>query len=98
MDSPDQHSSLAGLARTWSDAVSPTAEVPLPGERIEECLFEQLDRLIDALRQEHFCPEAGTEVGAKLVARGFTGEQCLGRTVEILGNALLGQRDLNTVD
>ena len=98
MDSPDQRSSLVGLARTWSDAVSSTAEVPLPGERIEECLLEQLDRLIDALRQEHFCPEAGTEVGAKLVARGFTGERCLGRTVEILGNALLGQRDLAIVD
>ena len=98
MDSPDQRGSLAGLARTWSDAVSPTVEVSLPDARIEECLLEQLDRLIDALRQEDFCPEPGTEVGAKLVARGFTGEQCLGRTVEILGHALLGQPDLHTVD
>ena len=69
MDSPDQRGSLVGLARIWSDAVSPTAEVPLPGDRIEECLLEQLDQLIDALQQEHFCPEPGTEVGAKLVAR-----------------------------
>ena len=98
MDSPDQRSPQAGLARTWSDAVTLTAEVPLPDARIEECLLEQLDRLIDALRQDHFCPEAGTEVGANLVARGFTGEQCLGRTVEILGNALLGQPDLHAVD
>jgi diguanylate cyclase (GGDEF)-like protein/PAS domain S-box-containing protein len=98
MDIPDQRGSLVGLARTWSDAVSPTVEVSLPDARIEECLLEQLDRLIDALRQEDFCPEPGTEVGAKLVARGFTGEQCLGRTVEILGHALLGQPDLHTVD
>jgi diguanylate cyclase (GGDEF)-like protein/PAS domain S-box-containing protein len=98
MDSPDQRGSLVGLARIWSDAVSPTAEVPLPGDRIEECLLEQLDQLIDALQQEHFCPEPGTEVGAKLVARGFTGEQCLGRTVDILGNALLAQPELDTVN
>ncbi|MDQ2880915.1 MAG: EAL domain-containing protein [Actinomycetota bacterium] len=98
MHSPDQGGSLVGLARAWSDAVSSTAEVPLPGERIEEHLLEQLDHLIDALGQAQFCPEPGTEVGAKLVARGFTGEQCLGRTVEILGHALLERPELRTVD
>ncbi len=98
MDSPDQRSSLVGLARVWSDAVGPTAEMPLPDERIEEYLLGQLDRLIDALTQEHFRPEPGTEVGAQLVAQGFTGEQCLGRTVEILGHALLRQPEGPTVD
>lgn len=98
MNSPDQRSSLAGLARAWSDAVSSTAEVPLPDERIEEYLLEQLDHLMDALGQAQFCPEPATEVGAKLVAHGFTGEQCLGRTVEILGHALLGRPELRTVD
>ncbi|MGH3549965.1 MAG: putative bifunctional diguanylate cyclase/phosphodiesterase [Pseudonocardiaceae bacterium] len=98
MNSPDQRGSLVGLARAWSDAVSSTAEVPLPRERIEECLLEQLDHLVNALGQAPFCPEPGTEVGAKLVARGFTGEQCLGRTVEILGHALLERPELRTVD
>jgi diguanylate cyclase (GGDEF)-like protein/PAS domain S-box-containing protein len=98
MNSPDQRGSLVGLARAWSDAVSPTAEVPLPGERIEEYLLEQLDQLIAALGQSQFCPEPGTEVGAKLVARGFTGDQCLGRTVEILGHALLRLPELRSVE
>ena len=98
MNEPDQRSSLVGLARAWSDAVSPTAELLLPGERIEEYLLEQLDRLIDSLGQTPFCPESATEVGAKLVAQGFTGESCLGRTVEVLGHALLQRPELLTVD
>jgi diguanylate cyclase (GGDEF)-like protein/PAS domain S-box-containing protein len=98
MNSPDQRSSLVGLARAWSDAVSPTAEMPLPVERVEECLLEQLDRLIDALGQARFFPESAKEVGATLVARGFTGEQCLSRTMDILGHALLEQPALSAVD
>ncbi|MGH3784340.1 MAG: PAS domain S-box protein, partial [Pseudonocardiaceae bacterium] len=98
MNSPDQRGSLVGLARAWSDAMSPTAEVPLPDELIEEYLLEQLDRLIDVLGQAQFCPESATEVGVNLVAQGFTGERCLGRTVELLGHALLGRPELHTVD
>jgi diguanylate cyclase (GGDEF)-like protein/PAS domain S-box-containing protein len=98
MNSPDQRGSLVGLARAWSDAVSPATELPLPGERIEECLLEQLDRLIAALGQAQFRPEPAADVGETLVVRGFTGEQCLARTVDILGHALLGQPELVTVD
>ncbi|MFY9808634.1 MAG: EAL domain-containing protein, partial [Pseudonocardiaceae bacterium] len=98
MSSSAQRSSLVELARVWSDAVRPNGEVRLPGERVEECLLAQLDRLIEALGQAQFCPESAAEVGATLVARGFTGEQCLGRTVEILGHALLGQPELRAVE
>lgn len=61
----------------------PTAE-PAVAERFRE----QLDQLVGALRQEPFCPELATDVGARLVAWGFTDERCLSRTVEILGSAL----------
>ncbi|MDQ3762970.1 MAG: EAL domain-containing protein [Actinomycetota bacterium] len=89
---------LAELARAWSDAVSPTAEVPLPRPVIEECLRGQLDRLIDVLRQAPFNPTPVAEVVTKLVSRGFTGEQSLGRTVEILGQALPELPELRTVE
>ncbi|MGH3813604.1 MAG: putative bifunctional diguanylate cyclase/phosphodiesterase [Pseudonocardiaceae bacterium] len=90
--------SRAELARAWTDAVLPTAEVPLQREWAEECLRDQLNHLMDALGQSQFSPESAAEVGAKLVARGFTGAQSLGRTVEILAHALLGQPELGTVD
>ncbi|MGH3837422.1 MAG: PAS domain-containing protein, partial [Pseudonocardiaceae bacterium] len=90
--------SRAELARAWTDAVLPTAEVPLQREWAEECLRDQLNHLMDALGQSQFSPESAAEVGAKLVVRGFTGAQSLGRTVEILAHALLGQPELGTVD
>jgi diguanylate cyclase (GGDEF)-like protein/PAS domain S-box-containing protein len=98
MSSPAPRIPLVEVARAWSDAVSSTAEMSIPGGWVEEYLREQLDHLIDALGQAQFCPEPATEVGAELVARGFTGEQCVGRTVEILGHALLEQPELSTVE
>lgn len=98
MSGPGRFLSRAELARTWADAVLPTAEVPLPREWVEECLRHQLDRLIGALGQAQFCPESAAEVGAKLVARGFTGAQSLGRTVEILGQVLPAEPELRTVE
>ncbi|MGH3898986.1 MAG: putative bifunctional diguanylate cyclase/phosphodiesterase [Pseudonocardiaceae bacterium] len=85
------------LARAWADALLPTAEVPQPGEWVEEYLREQVDHLVDALGQPWFSPESAAEAGADLVAQGFTGEQSLGRTVELLGQALPRQPELCTV-
>jgi diguanylate cyclase (GGDEF)-like protein/PAS domain S-box-containing protein len=98
MSGPAQSVLRAELARAWLDAVSPTAEVPITGRWVEECLRDQLSRLIDALGQEPLRPEPAADVGAELVARGFTGEQSLGRTVEILGHALPGLPELRTVE
>ncbi|MGH3751363.1 MAG: putative bifunctional diguanylate cyclase/phosphodiesterase [Pseudonocardiaceae bacterium] len=94
MSRPAQFWSRAELARAWADVLCPTAEVPLPRECVEECLRRQLDRLIDALRQGQFSPESAAEVGATLVARGFTGVQSLSCSVEILGRALPRQPEL----
>jgi diguanylate cyclase (GGDEF)-like protein/PAS domain S-box-containing protein len=99
MSSPAQTISLVELARAWAHAVAPTAAVPVPFSGLEECLREQLAQLVEALRRKPHYPEAAAKiVVAKLVSRGFTGEQSLGRTVEVLGQGLLVLPELSTVE
>ncbi|MBV8542217.1 MAG: EAL domain-containing protein [Pseudonocardiales bacterium] len=98
MTGPAQPVSQAELTRVWLDAVSPTAEVPMVGGWVEECLRDQLSRLVDALGREPLRLEPAADVGTELVARGFTGEQSLGRTVEILGHALPRLPELHAVE
>jgi diguanylate cyclase (GGDEF)-like protein/PAS domain S-box-containing protein len=98
MSGPAQPASQAELVRAWLDAVSSTAEVPLPRGSVEEFLREQLSELIEALGQEPLRTEPATVLGTELVARGFTGEQSLSRTVEILGQALPAQPALRAVE
>ncbi|MGH3887970.1 MAG: putative bifunctional diguanylate cyclase/phosphodiesterase [Pseudonocardiaceae bacterium] len=92
MSSPAQPFWRAELIRAWSDGVNAAVEVPVPDEEIGELL----DDLIDALGQAEFSPQPAADVGSQLVARGCTGGQSLGRTVEILGQALPGQPELRT--
>ncbi|MGH3670958.1 MAG: PAS domain S-box protein, partial [Pseudonocardiaceae bacterium] len=89
---------LAGVARAWSDAVGPLTEIPLPGESLEACLTDQLHRLIAALAQEPFTPAPAAQVAATLVERGLVREQCLERTVLVLGSALAERPELAAVD
>ncbi|MGH3721941.1 MAG: putative bifunctional diguanylate cyclase/phosphodiesterase [Pseudonocardiaceae bacterium] len=98
MTGPAQPVSRAGLARAWLDGVSPTAEVPLVGGWVEECLRDQLNRLVDALVREPLRPGPAADVGTELVARGFIGEQSLGATVEILGHGLPTLPELRIVE
>jgi diguanylate cyclase (GGDEF)-like protein/PAS domain S-box-containing protein len=85
------------VACAWSHAVSPTAELPIPREIMEECLHEWVDRVVDTLKQEPFTPEPVAEAAATLVARGITGDQSLGRTVEVLGRFLPTLPELSAV-
>ncbi|MGH3801445.1 MAG: putative bifunctional diguanylate cyclase/phosphodiesterase [Pseudonocardiaceae bacterium] len=94
MSSPAQPFCRAELIRAWSDGVNAAVEVPVPDQEIGELL----DDLIDALGQAEFSPQPAADVGSQLVARGCTGGQSLGRTVEILGQALPGQPELRTVE
>jgi diguanylate cyclase (GGDEF)-like protein/PAS domain S-box-containing protein len=79
-------------------AVNPAADGLVPGGWVEGFLRDQLSRLIDALGQEPWRPELAAQVGAELVARGLTGEQSLGRIIEIFGHALLEEPELRTVE
>ncbi len=98
MSNPAQVTSRRDVARAWSYAVSPTAEAPLPREMIEECLCDRVDTLVDALLKEPFSPQPAAEAAAVLVARGITGDQSLGRTVELLGQVLPGLPELAGVE
>lgn len=98
MGSAAQAASRRDVARAWSYAVRPTAELPLPREMIEECLCDRVDTLVDALLKEPFSPQPAAEAAAVLVARGITGDQSLGRTVELLGQVLPGLPELAGVE
>src|SRR5918997_4295842 len=96
----EQSSSLARaeLVRASLNPVRPVVEASLQGEEVEKSFRGQLDCLIDALRQVPFNSEITAEAGAHLVTAGFTGDQVLGQTIEILGQALIELDELRTVD
>jgi len=98
MSSPAQPVSRAELARAWAHAVGPTTEVPLPPETIERCLRDNVDRLVDALQQEPFSPDAVADTAAALVARGIAGDDSLACTVELLGRVLPTLPELSAID
>jgi PAS domain S-box-containing protein/diguanylate cyclase (GGDEF)-like protein len=64
---------------------------------MEECLYEWVDRVVDTLKQEPFTPEPVAEAAPTLVRRGFTGEQSLGRTIEVLARFLPTLPELSAV-
>jgi PAS domain-containing protein len=98
MSSQAQFVTLAELARAWSDAMSTSSEVPIPNYWVEECLRDLLGRMIDVLKNEQYRPELTAQVGETLVAKGFTGEHILDRTVELLSRALPRMPELYTVE
>ncbi|MGH3849470.1 MAG: PAS domain S-box protein, partial [Pseudonocardiaceae bacterium] len=98
MSTPAQPSSRAELARAWSSELRLTAYVPISDEEIDDFLRAQLDFLVDALGQSEFSPKPASGVGTRLVTQGFTGEQTLGATVEVLGRGLPAQHELRTVE
>jgi PAS domain S-box-containing protein len=81
----------------WAKALSTTAYVPRSGREIERLLRSLLDELFDSLSGPGFNPGAAREVGVRLVAENFIGEQSLSRTVEVLGQALPVQPELRDV-
>ncbi|MGH3824315.1 MAG: putative bifunctional diguanylate cyclase/phosphodiesterase [Pseudonocardiaceae bacterium] len=88
MSSAGEFSSRRDVARAWSQAVTPTAEIPLPQDLITECLCGHVDTIVEALLQEPFSSQTVLEAATALVAQGIGGEQALGRTIEVLGQVL----------
>lgn len=97
MNSAGPVSSRADVTCAWCQAVTPTAEIPLPQELVVECLAGHVDAMIDALRQEPFSSRPGLGAATALVARGIGGEQALGRTIEVLGLLLPRLPELSAV-
>jgi diguanylate cyclase (GGDEF)-like protein/PAS domain S-box-containing protein len=65
---------------------------------IQRYLRDLTERLVAALSDSAVDTQAASDVGARLVAAGFTGERSLSRTVELLGRALPGAADSTTAD
>jgi diguanylate cyclase (GGDEF)-like protein/PAS domain S-box-containing protein len=97
MSSETQFVRLAELVRAWSDAMSSHSEVPIPSYWVEECLRDQLGRLVDVLRNQEYRPELTGLVGETLVSKGFTSEHALDRTLEVLSRALPKMPELHTI-
>lgn len=95
--SPDP-SGRVELARQWERALRATAYVPISRVAIERLLRDLLDQLFGSLLAEQFCPEQGRMVGQRLVASYFTDEQSLARTMEVLGQGLPANPELQGVD
>jgi hypothetical protein len=79
-------------------ALRTTAYVPTSRAAIDRVLSELLDRLFDSLMAENFSPEPGRMVGQRLVAAYFLNEQSLSRTIEVLGQGLPANPELQGVD
>jgi diguanylate cyclase (GGDEF)-like protein/PAS domain S-box-containing protein len=98
MSGAGKFSSRRDVARAWSYAVTPTAEIPLPREIIEQCLCGHVDTIVDALLQEPFSAQPILDAATKLVGQGIGGEQALGRTIEVLGQVLPRLSELSAVN
>ncbi|MGH3696343.1 MAG: hypothetical protein ACRDRX_20505, partial [Pseudonocardiaceae bacterium] len=80
--------SPAGVARKWARAIATTSYLPMPTADLHGYLQDLTERLVAALSGPSVDTYAASEVGAALVASGFTGAQSLPRTFEVLGAAL----------
>jgi diguanylate cyclase (GGDEF)-like protein/PAS domain S-box-containing protein len=62
--------------------------LPMSFAEARDYLRDLAERLVAALSGPSVDTQAASDVGARLVAGGFTGAQCLSRTFDVLGRAL----------
>jgi diguanylate cyclase (GGDEF)-like protein/PAS domain S-box-containing protein len=84
--------------RRWAKALRTTAYVPAAHVEVQRLLDDQLNNLFETLAADEFCARPAREVGKRLVTGGFTGEQSLSRTIEVLGQALPASSELQGVE
>jgi diguanylate cyclase (GGDEF)-like protein/PAS domain S-box-containing protein len=81
--------SSVDLAQEWARTISTTSYVPMSLNDARTYLQELAERLVAALAGPSVDTQAASEVGARLVAGGFTGAKSLSRTFDVLGSALI---------
>lgn len=81
----------AALARTWARAIGSTVYVPMSAAELHEFLLGLVGTLTDAVTAEPFSAAPALEVGRRLVRAKFTGHETLQRSIEVLGDALVGE-------
>jgi len=72
------------VAASWARTVIGTSYVPMTSPEVEELLQGLLEQLQTLLPGEPFTPEAGREIGARLVDAHFTNPRTLSLTIAIL--------------
>jgi PAS domain S-box-containing protein/diguanylate cyclase (GGDEF)-like protein len=80
--------SPAVVAQEWARAIATTAYVPMSVPKVCAYLLDLTERLVAALSGPSVDAWAASEVGARLVAGGFTGTQSLPRTFKVLSASL----------
>jgi diguanylate cyclase (GGDEF)-like protein/PAS domain S-box-containing protein len=88
----------AELAGQWAGALTQVIYVPRSRDELERELIEFLAALVDALSCKDFNPEAGGEVGARMVGIGLTKPVCLRCSVELLGKTMVDLPELKAID
>jgi diguanylate cyclase (GGDEF)-like protein/PAS domain S-box-containing protein len=86
------------LARKWTYLLSSVVVVPLTAEELGRELGAQVDVLCDALRAEPFAVQPVEQLGERLVALGYVGEEGLRCTLEVLGKGLLALPEFQPVE
>lgn len=89
---------LSGVARKWAGALAGSCSVSRTAGEALDCLLDLTERLVAALSGDSVDTDAAYEVGARLVAAGYTGAQSLARTFSVLGNALPATVDDSRTD
>ncbi|MEU3646647.1 EAL domain-containing protein [Lentzea sp. NPDC034063] len=92
--SPLDPAVLAGaeaFARSWATAVIGSSYVPMTRAEVAQHLQDLTELLVEALFASPFRTAPGYEIGSRLVDAHFTGTDTLGRTVQLLGDDLLGE-------
>ncbi len=89
---------LDALAGEWVRALRTTVYVAMSSADIRSQLHELARRLAAALSSPGVDTDAASDVGARLVATGFTGPQSLSRTVELLATRLPGAAEQPLAD
>ncbi|WP_054051613.1 diguanylate cyclase domain-containing protein [Alloactinosynnema sp. L-07] len=77
------------LVRAWMRVIAATAYVPRSSADVREVLTGMVDTIMDALDTAPFDSAAGLEVGTRMVAEEFTGEDTLRRSVATLATRLI---------
>src|SRR5687768_82833 len=90
---PETRSPRAELATAWRLSVTAAVYIPRSPSDLDELLTELAGTLMRALSATHFSPQAGAEVGARLVAEGFVDPAALSGTVDVLTNGMLASAE-----
>lgn len=85
------------VARAWAYQISHNSYIPLPSAKLETELLGMVNQLFDTVLTEPFDPEAAFGIGDRLVGMNCVGRPSFQRTMEVLGKALLNQRELHGV-